>query len=177
MAVQGDPEAGTWFCVAWHPQVRTLDSVLAEAGGAAKLGMDDLFATGPADVVFPALERFFQEIEQTCLLQLERSKTEVFTWSGQLPAGTPEGFPRAGTMVGEEFCPGFLCYGIPIGTPAYVRHQLSLKVHVVMAISNNTYARRTPRYIEVQAVEVKEKVTHTADVAKQRSEAIYCSKQ
>ena len=47
---------------------------------------------------------------------------------------------------------------------------------VVMAISNNTYARRTPRYIEVQAVEVKEKVTHTADVAKQRSEAIYCSK-
>ena len=58
---QGDPEAGTCFCVAWHPHVRTLDSVLTEAGGAAKLGMDDLFATGPADVVFPALERFFQE--------------------------------------------------------------------------------------------------------------------
>ena len=47
----------------------------------------------------------------------------------------------------------------------------------VMAKPNKTYARRTPRYIEVQTVEVKEKMTHTADVAKQRSEAIYCSKQ
>ena len=34
-------------------------------------------------------------------------------------------------MVGEEFCPGFLCYGIPVGTPAYVRHQLSIKVQEV----------------------------------------------
>ena len=128
---QGDPEAGTWFCVAWQPHVRTLDSVLAEAGGAASLGMDDLFASGPPDVVFPALERFFSEIEQTCLLHIERSKTEVFTWSGELPAGTPEGFPRAGTVIDQEFCPGFLCYGIPVGTPAYVRHQLSKKVQEV----------------------------------------------
>ena len=34
-------------------------------------------------------------------------------------------------MVDQEFCPGFLCYGIPIGTPAYVRHELSLKIQEV----------------------------------------------
>ena len=72
---QGNPEAGTYFFVAWHPQVRELDRVLAEAGGAAPLGMDDLFAIGPPDVVFLALERFIQDIQETCLLQLERSKT------------------------------------------------------------------------------------------------------
>ena len=128
---QGDPEAGTWFCVAWHPQIRTLDKVLAEVRGAAKLGMDDLFAIGPHEVLFPAFERFFQEVKQTCLLQLERNKTQVFTWSGDLPDNTPMGFPRAGIMVDQEFCPGFLCYGIPIGTPAYVRHELSLKIQEV----------------------------------------------
>ena len=37
----------------------------------------------------------------------------------------------SGTVVEGQFQPGFLCYGIPIGTPAYVRHQLSLKVQQV----------------------------------------------
>ena len=42
-ATQGDPEAGTYFCVAWHPYIRELDHTLALAGGAARAGMDDLF--------------------------------------------------------------------------------------------------------------------------------------
>ena len=67
-ATQGDPEAGTYFCVAWHPQIRRLDTQVARAGGAARAGMDDLFVVGPAEVVFPALEAFWQEVETTCLL-------------------------------------------------------------------------------------------------------------
>ena len=125
---QGNPEAGSWFCVAWQPQIRRLDAELSAVGGAAKAGMDDLFAIGPPEVVFPALERFCQDIKDKCLLQLERSKTEVFTWDGILPAATPEGFKKAGITVGDQFLPGFLCYGIPVGSPGYVRHQLSLKV-------------------------------------------------
>ena len=34
-------------------------------------------------------------------------------------------------MVDGHFQPGFMCYGIPIGTPGYVKHQLSLKVQEV----------------------------------------------
>ena len=38
---QGNPEAGSWFCVAWQPQIRRLDAELSVVGGAAKAGMDD----------------------------------------------------------------------------------------------------------------------------------------
>ena len=118
-ATQGDPEAGTYFCAAWHPYIRDLDREIAQVGGAARAGMDDLFVVGPAAAVFVALEKFWQEIEQSCLLKLERSKTEVFTWSDKLPDLTPDGLTVAGCQIGEEFLPGFMCYGIPIGTPAY----------------------------------------------------------
>ena len=123
--------AGSWFCVAWQPQIRRLDAELSAVGGAAKAGMDDLFAIGPPEVVFPALERFCQDIKDKCLLQLERSKTEVFTWAGVLPAATPEGYKNAGINVGDQFMPGFLCYGIPVGSDGYVRHQLSVKVQEI----------------------------------------------
>ena len=48
-----------------------------------------------------------------------------------LPPSTPDGFPRAGVTVDGQFLPGFLCYGIPVGSPVYVCHQLSLKVQEV----------------------------------------------
>ena len=96
-ATQGDPEAGTYFCVAWHPQIRELDREVSLVGGAARAGMDDLFVVGPAEVVFPALEKFWQNIEVTCLLQLERSKTEVFNWSCRLPESSPVGLKVAGS--------------------------------------------------------------------------------
>ena len=100
--------------------------MLAAMGGAVKAGMDDLFIVGPPDVLFPAMERFWQEVSETCLLQLEKNKTQVFTWTGELPPNTPHG-----TMVNGEFLSGYLCYGIPVGIPAYVRHQLSVKVQEV----------------------------------------------
>jgi hypothetical protein len=72
-----------------------------------------------------------KDFARLCLLQLERTKTEVFSWTGIPPASTPEGFKNAGITKDGEFLPGFLCYGIPIGTPGYVRHQLSMKVQEV----------------------------------------------
>ena len=111
--------------------IRELDHVLSLTGGAARAGMDDLFAVGPAEVVFPALEKFWKQIEEKCLLKLERSKTEVLTWSDKLPSCTPQGLTVAGCTVNDSFLPGFMCYGIPIGTHGYVKHQLSLKVQEI----------------------------------------------
>ena len=91
----------------------------------------DLVVFGPPEVVFPAIEQFWLDIDQTCCLQLERSKTEVYTFTGVLPAGTPAGLTRAGTVVGGEFLSGFVLYGIPVGESRFVKHHLSLKVEEV----------------------------------------------
>ena len=96
-------------------------------------GMDDLYICGPPEVVFPAVEVFWAEVLEVCQLQLERSKTEVFSW-GELPAGTPPGLARAGTLLKGVFQPGFILYGSPVGSPAYVQHHLSLKVQEVAII-------------------------------------------
>ena len=127
---QGDPPAGALFSVAWHPQLRELDAKMVAVGGAARAGMDDLYVCGPPEVVYPAIEVFWAEVKEVCQLQLERSKTEIFSW-GELPAGTPPGLARAGTLLDGTFQPGFILYGIPVGTPAYVRHHLGLKVQEV----------------------------------------------
>ena len=128
---QGDPESGSYFCLAWHPEIRELDRQIAAVGGAVKAGMDDLFIVGPPDVLFPAMLQFWEEVTVSCNLQLEPSKTQVFTWTGELPHNTPPGYPSAGTVVDGDFLPEFLCYGIPVGSPGYVRHHLSVKVQEV----------------------------------------------
>ena len=38
---------------------------------------------------------------------------------------------RAGVQVGEQWLSGFVCYGIPVGTSEYVKHQLCDKVQEV----------------------------------------------
>lgn len=68
--------------MAWHPQIRELDRRMRAVGGAVKAGMDDLFIIGPSEVLFPAMEQFWQEVTEICLLQLEPTKTQVFTWTG-----------------------------------------------------------------------------------------------
>ena len=51
---------------------------------------------------------------------LERSKTEVFSWQ-ELEQELPMDLTRAGTIVDGQFQPGFICYGIPVGSREYVR--------------------------------------------------------
>ena len=82
---QGDPEASSCFCIAWHQEVIQLDRTLQAAGGMAKFGNDDGYAIGPASVLFPAIAKFSNEIRAKHLLQLQVKKTEVFSWSGLAP--------------------------------------------------------------------------------------------
>ena len=82
--IQGASPSGGYFALGWHPQLKQLDRVVSAAGGASKAGCDDLGVCGPPDVVFPALEDFWRDIQETCCLHLERSKTEVYTqWCSQ----------------------------------------------------------------------------------------------
>ena len=128
---QGDPEAAPWFCVGWHRHLRELDATLIEAGGMARSGMDDLYAVGPANVVFPALDKFWAEVGEQCGLTLQRQKTEIYSQDGVRPEEAPEDLPMAGVQLNHGFQPGFIVYGVPVGTDVYVHNMLIKKVREI----------------------------------------------
>ena len=121
---QGCPLSGGFFCVGWHRDVRELETELATEGGTSLFGNDDGYLLGPPDIVFTALENFSRRIQQNCSLSLQREKTEVFAW-GDLPANTPADLKRAGCMVDGVFAPGMECYGVAIGSPAFISNYLN----------------------------------------------------
>ena len=123
---QGDPKASAFFATAIQPAVRRFDAELSVAGGGARFGNDDGYGCGPPHVVFPALARFEAALRDECGLTLQRQKTEIFAW-GDLPPDTPVELKRAGELVDGVFQPGFDCYGIPVGTDAYVGQALKEK--------------------------------------------------
>ena len=135
---QGAPESAPFFCVAIQPAVRRMDERCKAAGGMAKFGLDDGYAVGPLEVVLDAVRRFADEVKEQCLLQLEWSKTELFSWDGVLPAGCPEGITLAGEESPGGFRPGFLCYGVPVGTPEYATSQLWERARKIVADARKT---------------------------------------
>ena len=128
---QGDTKAGAFFCVGIQPLVRELCSTVGDVGGVGLFGMDDGYVAGPSDVVLAALERFERGLLERCGLVLQRAKTEVFSWDGVMPREFPPEMVQAGKEVDGEFLPGFICYGVPVGCDAYVRHMLNEKVEEV----------------------------------------------
>ena len=130
-ATQGDPESGPYFAVAIQKHVVRVNAMLAAEGGCARFGWDDGYLLGPAELVPVALEMFSREVEEKCGLVLQRSKTEVFSWDGNLPAGTPDGLVRAGQEVAGQWEPGMICYGVPVGTDNYVEQKLEEKISEV----------------------------------------------
>ena len=90
--------------------------------------MDDGYIIGPGDVIFPALVTFERRLREECGLLLQREKTEVLSWDGILPGGAPAGMVLAGLEVEGDHLPGFLCYGVPVGSDRYVEAMLEEKV-------------------------------------------------
>ena len=104
----------------------------------ARFGIDDGYAVGPRDGVLGAVQAFAEEVREQCLLQLEWTKTEIFSWDGVLPAGCPAGITLAGEEVNGLFQPGFLCYGVPVGTPQYTTSQLWKRARTIVKDARRT---------------------------------------
>ena len=117
--------------MAWHKFVRKLDAVLAEAGGMARGGMDDLFPVGPADILFPLLVEFEREVWEHCGLELRWDKCKMFSWDGVLPPNLIPNMPLAGKDVNGTFEPGMMVYGVPVGTDAYVEAVMDTKMNEI----------------------------------------------
>ena len=66
------------------------------------------------------------KLKQECGLNLRLSKSLVYSQTGELPPGAPAGMERAGAVAeeGGGWLPGFRCYGVYIGSDAYVKHML-----------------------------------------------------
>ena len=126
---QGDPLSMLFFCVVLQPSLRQLNATCAAAGGMARAGADDCYATAPPEVLFPAVAAFKEEVMRRAGLVLEVRKTKVYSADGFLhPAAAQLGFERAGVQVEGKFQPGFKCYGIPVGSDAFVKQVLEDKV-------------------------------------------------
>ena len=106
-----------------------------------RAGADDVFAIGIPSVVLPAIERFSENIRARCNLELQWTKCKVYMREGQLPPNTPAGLTLAGEEVGGEFLRGFQCFGIPVGSEAYITHKLQEQANQI--IEEGEKARKT----------------------------------
>ena len=104
---------------------------MAAHGWMDRFGNDDGYLIGPAYALFHALEHFAAEVRVKCLLHLQVPNTEVFTWSGVLPAKAPVNVKRVGVQIGGDWHLGYLCYGITVGTQGYCQLMLIDKVQDV----------------------------------------------
>ena len=74
----------------------------------ARAGWDDVYPVGPPEVLFPALELFWERLGEECGLERQLAKCSVYTGSEVRPATMPDFLPLAGTVVGGVFEPGFV---------------------------------------------------------------------
>ena len=92
-----------------------------------RCGWDDGYFVGPEKEVFEALAVFSTEVQRRSGLVLQVTKSEVYTRNGVMPPEAPAGFVNAGLME-DQFYPGFLCYGVPVGSDDYVVKMLDHKL-------------------------------------------------
>ena len=128
---QGDGEASAFFSVALQKDVVPLDAAVAISGGAALFGNDDGYVIAPLEVARAALSNFKLKIRDRCGLHLQEDKTELYSQRELTPAEL-NGMKRAGVQLDGGFAPGFVCYGIPVGSPQYVNHELKKKAEEVV---------------------------------------------
>ena len=129
---QGDPLSSFLFDIGLQPFLVALDSECSGSGGMARAGADDIFAVAPLDVALPAVMRFADRIWEKCGLQLQWTKSDLFSWDSDLPVDAPAGLSLGGTLVNGEFARGIEVYGIPMGTTEYVLYQVQMKADDVV---------------------------------------------
>ena len=127
--VQGSAGAGTGFTVAIQPDPEVLNTDLEALGGLAKAGQDDVFALGPSPDIFNCIEKFSQNLWARCGLQLQRTKTVIYSPHG-LPPYIPSGMKPAGNWLDGRFEPGVDVYGCPVGSRQWVDWWLAEKLEI-----------------------------------------------
>lgn len=126
---QGDAAASAAFCVGIHPEVRALDAELAASGGAARFDMDDGYAVGHPDVVFPAILAFAERVAHLGL-ELQLHKCTYYSVAGDMsvhPARPPNLDPGSIQLQSGAVGYGLDVAGVPVGDDIYVAATLDCR--------------------------------------------------
>ena len=122
---QGAPGSSPEYCVTTHKAVRALDAAVAAFGGCARFYSDNGFVCGPANVVWPAIERFAAALAELNLV-FRMDKGECHSPNGvygDRPVEMPIG---SITVIGEETVGyGINVCNIPVGDGVYVERALN----------------------------------------------------
>ena len=113
--------------------LKTLDADLHTVGGIARAGMDDTYAVGPPDRVFPAVLRFKATLREEFGLELREDKSAYYIdpagregYDDDHPEGPPfdalAGAVPPGSITGADGSVhyGIKVFGIPVGSRGYV---------------------------------------------------------
>ncbi len=140
---QGMAMSSLAFSVGIHPELVALDAELTPFGGVARAIMDDVYACGPASVVFPAVQRFCQTLRLLTGLESHVGKFACYSpsydllscpWRADLGAaiGCIDGRPDLlGVMVG----------GVPVGSDEYITAALTSVADGVIEYIDSTVER------------------------------------
>ena len=123
-----------------HPACQRLHATVSEAGGFAMFVMDDGYAVGPPEVLYPALEQFasdMAEVDLTC----QPNNYRVY-----LPAGVdsdlcPSYMPVESVMIEGDVHHGIVVAGAPVGAPLYVQDKLRIVVDNVVSTTQQSNLR------------------------------------
>ena len=146
---QGDPLASAQFCAGIHPEVCQLDAELQVAGGAACFDMDDGYAVGPVEQVFPAILRFAARIHALGL-ELQLHKCKCYSPATDLSCHVAR--PPA-VVVGTELLQsgpvrGVVVCGVPLGEADFISHHLDCKVEEAMSTITTISTKLRDRHLQ-----------------------------
>ena len=124
-----------------------MDEELQGFGGAARFDMDDGYAIGPAEQVFPAILRFAARIHALGLeLQLHKCqcyspRTDVSSHPSRPPAVVV-----GGVVLPDGSAEGILVSGVPLGDARFVGAHLSTTVEAAMSMINTISLKLRDRH-------------------------------
>ena len=153
---QGGGISGGCFCVGIQPEVRAFDHTLAAHDGWARFWMDDGFAHGESQHVFPAVVTFIRAVRalglvigsascyspdydlESCPHRRAAADELGFEISiGGLHIPTEDGPPPTAT----RFRRGVMVMGVPVGEQEFEQHVLSVKAGKAVSQVDTTISR------------------------------------
>ena len=121
-----------------QPELVALDAELKPFGGVARAIADDVYAVGPASVVFPAVQRFCDTLHQLTGLVSNTAKSGCYSPEHQLDACTWRTQAHIPIGVDDEGGRGLMVGGVPMGSDDYVMHALTAKSDETVSFIEDT---------------------------------------